>query len=80
MRSHPERPVGWLRAPADWGRYGDAAGPIRNREMLDYLLQAQTLGYRVGVLAYPAKRSHGTWDMVRQAESAGVPVIVRRRG
>lgn len=80
MRSHPDRPVGWLRVPADWATHGQAAGPVRNGWMLDYLLQARTLGHTVGVLAYPAPRSRGTWDMVRRAEAAGVPVIVRPPG
>lgn len=80
MRSHPERPVGWVRAPANWATYGSAAGKQRNGEMLDYLLQARDLGHRVGVLAYPARCSVGTWDMVRKAQNAEVPVIVRQPG
>lgn len=51
---------------ANWKKHGKAAGPIRNREMLkmhqpDY------------VVALPG--GNGTADMIRAAESAGVPVI-----
>lgn len=53
--------------PADWGRYGKAAGPIRNQEMLESGIDL--------VIALPGGR--GTADMVRRAEGAGVPV---RRG
>lgn len=50
---------------ADWKKHGKAAGPIRNREMLD-------VGRPDLVLAFPGGR--GTADMVRQAESRSVPV------
>ena len=30
------RNLGILRFPAQWDKYGRAAGPIRNQEMLDY--------------------------------------------
>ena len=50
---------------ADWDRYGQAAGPIRNRLMLG---QDPDL-----VLAFPGGK--GTDDMVRQARRAGVWVI-----
>jgi predicted Rossmann-fold nucleotide-binding protein len=51
--------------PADWGRHGPAAGPIRNRNML-HLEPAL-------VVAFPGGR--GTMDMVRQARKAGVEVL-----
>jgi hypothetical protein len=50
--------------PADWARYGKAAGPIRNQEMLD--------GGADLVIAFPGGR--GTQDMMNRAESADVPV------
>ena len=49
---------------ADWGRYGRAAGPIRNQRLLDE-------GQPDLVVAFPG--SAGTADMVRRAKSAGVP-------
>jgi hypothetical protein len=70
------RGVGWLRVPADWRRYGRGAGPVRNGQMLAYLLQARDLGHDVGVLAFhdDLERSRGTRSMVTMAEGAGVPV------
>lgn len=52
--------------PADWKRYGMAAGPIRNRRMLKE-------GKPDIVIAFAGGR--GTADMVRQAKAAGVPVV-----
>lgn len=51
---------------ADWTKYGKAAGPIRNQQMIDE-------GKPDAVLAFPGGR--GTADMVRRAVSAGIPVI-----
>jgi hypothetical protein len=58
--------------PADWGRHGRAAGPIRNRRMLDE-------GKPDLVLAFvdkPIVGSRGTLDMVRRARRAGIPTYV----
>jgi hypothetical protein len=51
--------------PAAWNTHGRAAGPIRNREMLDQ--NAVTL-----VVAFPG--GIGTKNMVRQATMRSVPV------
>lgn len=57
----------WTSAfPADWNRYGKAAGPIRNQQMLD-------VGKPDMVLAFPGGR--GTADMVRRAKDAGIRVV-----
>lgn len=56
--------------PADWRAHGKAAGPIRNAEMV-------RLGAHV-CLAFPQRGSVGTWDCVRRAEAAGIPVVVTR--
>jgi hypothetical protein len=53
--------------PADWDRYGNAAGPIRNRQML-------VDGRPDLVVAFPGK--HGTDHMVSIAKKAGVEVQV----
>ncbi len=55
--------------PADWAKHGRRAGPIRNQQMLDE-------GKPDYVLAFPAKESRGTWDMVRRAEKAGIEIEV----
>lgn len=50
--------------PADWARYGKAAGPIRNGEMVDSTPDL--------VLAFQG--GDGTADCVRQAQAAGLEV------
>ena len=50
--------------PADWARYGKAAGPIRNQSMVDAKPDL--------VVAFPGRR--GTADCVRRAKLAGIPV------
>ena len=52
--------------PADWEKYGRAAGPKRNQEMLDSGVDL--------VLAFPGGR--GTADMVKRARAAGKAVRV----
>ncbi len=57
--------------PADWSKYGRAAGPIRNRLMAseaDALIAIQDLG----------SCSHGTRDMIRQARKARLQVYVHK--
>lgn len=51
---------------ADWKTHGRAAGPIRNRKMLDS--EAVDI-----VVAFPGGR--GTRDMVQQAEARGIDVV-----
>ena len=57
--------------PAKWDRYGRAAGPIRNRQML-------WEGHPDVVHAFHTdlEASNGTADMVKQAEKAGIPVVI----
>lgn len=52
--------------PADWKAHGRAAGPIRNKQMLE-------VGKPDVVIAFPGGK--GTENMVKQAEKAGVKVI-----
>lgn len=52
---------------ADWGKYGRAAGPIRNQKMLDQ-------GKPDLVLAFSMPDSIGTKDMIARAQKAGIPV------
>ena len=60
-----------LRFPAEWKRYGRAAGPVRNRQMI-------VEGQPDLVIAFHRDIAHskGTADMVRQARRAGIDVIV----
>lgn len=59
-----------MRFPADWALHGRAAGPIRNRKMLD---EGPAL-----VLAFhpDLASSRGTADTVREAKRRGIPVEV----
>ncbi len=57
--------------PADWKRYGKAAGPIRNREMLTYALEQTPI-----VVAFWNGTSRGTKDMITQAKKAGAEVHI----
>ena len=64
------REMGWsIEAhPADWRKHGKAAGPIRNEEMVD-------AGAHI-CLAFPVPGSRGTWDCIRKAADAGIPVRI----
>lgn len=54
--------------PAAWLRYGNAAGSVRNQSMIN------EGGIRICIAA-PDPASSGTWDCVRRAEKAGIPVV-----
>jgi hypothetical protein len=66
-----QRPL--LIFPAHWDRYGRAAGPMRNKQMLEK-------GKPDIVLAYhnDLEHSKGTRNMVDQASKAGLEVIVQK--
>lgn len=57
---------------ADWETYGRAAGPIRNREMVDDLRDGDM------VLAFHSnlKESKGTRDTLRRAKERGIKAVV----
>lgn len=57
---------------ADWVKYGTAAGPIRNQLMLD--IEHQPSEPVDICLAFPARDSIGTWDMVTRCLKAGIKV------
>jgi hypothetical protein len=59
------RRVPYRTVDADWDRYGGAAGPIRNKRMLDECKPEAVVAFKGG---------SGTADMIRQARMAGVPV------
>ena len=54
--------------PADWDKWGKAAGPIRNSQMA---------GYADALIAFWNGRSAGTRDMILKAEGKGLRVQVR---
>lgn len=57
--------------PADWKRYGRGAGPVRNKQMLLYALEASPL-----VVAFWNGKSLGTKNMITQAQKVGVDVRI----
>ena len=56
------------RYPADWKNRGNAAGPERNAKMVQS-------GASI-CLAFPTPQSAGTWDCIRRAAGAGIPVRI----
>lgn len=58
--------------PAQWERYGRAAGVKRNQQMLDEHPDIE----RVLAFHPDLAQSKGTADMVRRARAAGIPVTV----
>ncbi len=65
--------LGWdvLEFPADWQKYGRAAGPIRNKQMLDEGKPGLVIAF-----SYDLSKSKGTANMVEQATKRGIPVAV----
>lgn len=53
--------------PADWKRYGKAAGVLRNQQMLDEGQPDLVLAFHTDLTC-----SKGTLDMVRRAKAAGI--------
>ena len=60
------RSVAYVGVPAEWGKYGKAAGPMRNTRML------KDWGPDL-VVAFPG--DIGTADMVKKAKVAGIKII-----
>lgn len=63
---HSGMPVAHLCFPAEWNKYGNAAGPIRNGQMLREGKPDLVLAFGYG---------RGTDDMVTQARNAMLPVV-----
>lgn len=53
---------------ADWKRYGNGAGPRRNK-----LMVARGANHCLG---FPIGESRGTFDCLRRVEKAGIPITV----
>jgi hypothetical protein len=54
--------------PANWDKYGRAAGPIRNGEMANF---------GEALIAFWDGKSSGTKNMIQQAQSKGLQVYVK---
>lgn len=63
--------MGWrvVEVRANWRKYGRAAGPMRNRKMIDEYEPEL-------VLAFPIESSRGTRDCIEYAKKKGVPTRV----
>jgi len=77
MASQEATRLGWTvwPYPADWARYGKAAGPLRNKQMLDEGKPDLVLAFHDNL-----KVSKGTLDMIDQARRAKVPVLLFSHG
>ena len=58
--------------PADWDKYGRAAGPIRNEQMAKYAAEAD----RGILVAFPIGKSKGTYNMVKLAQQYGLEICI----
>lgn len=74
-----ERGVPVERFPADWDRHGKGAGPVRNRKMLNRLIE--TNGSAVFAFSHgPLRFSRGTKNMVDQCSAKGISVQLQEFG
>lgn len=64
--------------PADWKRYGKAAGILRNIEMIDMALKYKQQGISTVVLAFHEhiNESKGTKHCIEYAKKAGLKVLL----
>ena len=58
--------------PAEWKKYGRAAGPIRNSQMIDYAAES----LMPVVVAFVSLKSKGTMDTVNKARKKGFKVFI----
>lgn len=58
--------------PANWDKYGKAAGAIRNEQMAKYASEAD----RGILVAFPLDESRGTRNMIKLAKQYGLEVDV----
>lgn len=63
--------------PAAWDTLGRKAGPVRNAEMVAEVLTWVADGWTPVCIAFPTKDSIGTWDCIRRASEAGIPVYIQ---
>ena len=64
---------------AEWHKYGRGAGPIRNEEMVRYVVERKKEGHEVICLAFPLepRQPHsGTWDCIDRMEKAGLDLAI----
>lgn len=57
---------------AEWTKYGRAAGPIRNKQMVDYLTTTE----KGLVVAFVSDNTRGTRNTIAQAQKLDIETIV----
>lgn len=57
--------------PADWKKFGKAAGPIRNKQMVDYISDFPNSI----VLGFVSVNSKGTKNTIKQAQAKGILTV-----
>ncbi len=62
-----ENKLQYTEFPADWEKYGKAAGPLRNTQIVEY---------SDFVIAFPQGKSPGTRDTIAKAEKEGKLIMV----
>ena len=62
-----ERKIPVMTVPAEWNKYGNGAGPIRNSKMVELA--------DIGICIWNGK-SKGTLDTINKLKAVGKPVIV----
>ncbi|AYV78901.1 MAG: protein of unknown function DUF2493 [Edafosvirus sp.] len=50
----------------DWDKYGDSAGPIRNKEIVNSSTH---------LIALPSKKSKGTYTTIQMAKKKKIPIM-----
>lgn len=60
-----------LEFPADWTRFGNSAGPIRNKQMLDECKPTLVVAFHDNI-----EKSKGTKNMLSQAKKAGITTML----
>lgn len=60
---------------AEWDKYGNAAGSIRNRKMLEIGMNEFEL-IQIVAFSNNLAESRGTANMLKQAEERGVPYVI----
>jgi len=57
--------------PANWNRHGNAAGPIRNQQMIDENKVDLVLAFHSNI-----NNSRGTLNMINKAKAKNIPILL----
>lgn len=65
-------------SPAEWAKYGRAAGPVRNKMMVKKALECKQRGIPVTVLAFhdALEKSRGTKHCAAEARKNGLELVI----